>query len=306
MADLGSALHKGIIAASPTPLMDDLSVDHDMLTEHCAWLLANGCSGIAPLGTTGEANSFSVMERSKLLEKLVISGIPAERLIAGTGCCAIPDTVQLTKHALRLGVTTVLVLPPFYYKSVGEDGLFDAFDRIIQQVADKRLKMILYHYPKVSGIPVTRGLIERLLAAYPGTVAGMKDSGGDWTFTKENCALFNDFKIYSGSETHLLDNLTAGGAGSISATLNVTCKLAAELVAKRQTDQAPVLQERLAKIRGVIERYPLVAALKHIMAIRANHRQWTRTRPPLSVLTNKDSFDLEQALTAIEFDYSAR
>lgn len=292
----------GIIAACPTPFKDDLTVDHELLADHCKWLLANGCTGIAPLGSTGEASSFSVMERIEILEKLVIAGVPCGRIIVGTGCCAVPDTVLLIKHALSVGVTTVLVLPPFYYKNVTEDGLFDAYDRIIATVADGRLKMLLYHNPKVSGIPIQRGLIERLLRSHADTVVGMKDSGGDWDHMKGNRELFPGMRIYSGSETFMLNNLTAGGAGCISATFNITCSVAADLLSKRHTDKAADVQKILSQIRRVIEGYPLVAAVKYTLAEISNNPRWKNVRPPLTVLSAKDASELQEAIKNLDFD----
>ncbi len=289
---------KGIIAASPTPMTDDFSVDHGMLADHCMWLLANGCSSVALLGSTGEANSFSVMERLEILEKLVAAGIPPDRIMVGTGCCAFPDTVLLTKHALSLGVTTVLVLPPFYYKNVTEDGLFRAYETVLAKVDDDRLNMILYHNPKVSGVPIGAGLIERLIRAYPGSIAGMKDSGGDVNYMKANCERFPNIKIYSGSETYLLDILQSGGSGCISATLNVTCTKAATVLEKRESREAPVLQEKLAQIRCAFERYPLLAAVKCVLADIRNNKRWLNIRPPLSPPPQKDMEELARIVRA--------
>lgn len=293
-----SPIPKGIIAASPTPMTDDLSVDHGMLADHCRWLLANGCSGVAPLGSTGEANSFSVMERLEILEKLVVAGIPPDRLIVGTGCCAFPDTVLLTKHALSLGVAAVLVLPPFYYKNVTEDGLFRSYETILSKVDDDRLKMILYHNPKVSGVPIGIGLIERLIRAYPSGIAGMKDSGGDANYMKANCERFPNFRIYSGSETYLLDILGSGGSGCISATLNVTCAAAAIVHKKRESREAAVLQEKLARIRSAFERYSLLAAVKCVLANIRNNQRWLNMRPPLSPPPKKDMEELARIVQA--------
>jgi 4-hydroxy-tetrahydrodipicolinate synthase len=141
-------LPNGVFAAALTPLRDDLSVDHEAFAEHCRWLLANGCNGVAPMGTTGEANSFSVAERIEALDRLIDADIPPSRLLVGTGCCAIPDTVALTRHAVALGTGGVLALPPFYYKNVSDDGLYAAFDQVIQRVGDRRLKLYLYHFSR--------------------------------------------------------------------------------------------------------------------------------------------------------------
>lgn len=172
-------LPEGVLAASLTPLDDDLGVDHAALASHCRWLLGRGCDGIAVLGTTGEANAFSVAERLDLMDRLAGASLPLDRLLAGTGCCALPDTVALTRRAVDLGFAGVIVLPPFYYKRIGDDGLFDYFDRLVGEVADDRLAVCLYHFPALSGIPLSRELIERLAKRHGPVMAGIKDSSGD-------------------------------------------------------------------------------------------------------------------------------
>ena len=185
-----SQLPLGVFAAALTPQKKDLRVDYEAFIAHCKWLLMNGCNGIAVLGTTGEANSFSVKERIELLDRLIESGIPPDCLLVGTGCCAIPDTVELTRHAVDHGVGGVLMLPPFYYKQVSDDGLFTTFDYIIQQISDEHLKVYLYHFPKMTAVPFSNAVVERLIRTYPDTVVGMKDSSGDWEHMKFLCENF--------------------------------------------------------------------------------------------------------------------
>ena len=117
-----------------TPFPRELSPDPQRLARHCRWLLAHGCAALAPFGTTSEANSLSVEERESLLDALLEEGIPPDRLMPGTGCCALPDTVRLTAQAVRRGCAGVLMLPPFYYKAVSDDGLFRAFAEVIERV----------------------------------------------------------------------------------------------------------------------------------------------------------------------------
>ena len=163
----------GVFAAVLTPQTADLSPDHDALAKHCRWLLDNGCDGLAVLGTTGEGNAFSVDERIAILEGLAEAGIAGETLLPGTGCCALSDTVRLTRRAVELGVAGVLVLPPFYYKNVSDEGLFAAYAEVIERIGDSRLKVYLYHFPQMSAVPLSLALIERLIKAYPDTVVGM-------------------------------------------------------------------------------------------------------------------------------------
>src|SRR5712691_8117747 len=174
----------GVLAPVLTPFRPDLSPDPARFTRHCRWLLSQGCAGLAVFGTTSEANSLSVEEREALLDELLGAGIDPAKLMPGTGCCALTDTVRLTRSAVRAGCTAVLVLPPFYYKGVSDEGIFRSFAAMIERVGDPRLRVYLYHIPQVAQVGFSVKLVERLLAAYPGTIAGMKDSSGDWTNTK--------------------------------------------------------------------------------------------------------------------------
>ncbi|MHC4945203.1 MAG: dihydrodipicolinate synthase family protein, partial [Planctomycetota bacterium] len=152
MPDQTPGLPNGFLAASLTPLTGDLKIDQAALVKHCRWLLDHGCDGVAPFGTTGEANSFTVAERLEAVEALAASSLPAHCLIVGTGCCAFPDTVRLTRSVVNCGMSGALLLPPFYYKKVSEQGLYEFFDRVIQEVAEPALKIYLYHFPAMTGV----------------------------------------------------------------------------------------------------------------------------------------------------------
>src|SRR5690606_17622458 len=220
----------------------------------------------AVLGTTGEANSFSVDERLALLDALADGGIPGHTLLPGTGNCAVPDTVTLTRKALEVGSAGVVMLPPFYYKNVSDDGLYAAYDQVIQKVGDSRLRIYFYHFPQMSAVPISHDLIERLLKAYPGTIAGIKDSSGNLDNMLEMCRRFPGFGVFAGSEQFLLPVLRAGGAGCISATANVTVAACAEVYRQWQSAGADALQEGLTAQRLAIQAKPLIPALKRIMA----------------------------------------
>jgi len=174
---------RGVLAPVITPFKDDFSPDAQRLIAHCKWLLSQNC-GLAVFGTNSEANSLSMEERATLLDELVAAGINASRMMPGTGCCSITETVKLTTQAVEHGCAGVLMLPPFYYKDVGEEGLYRYFSEVVQRVGDARLKIYLYHIPPVAVVGMTTGLVERLLAAYPNAIAGMKDSSGDWNNTR--------------------------------------------------------------------------------------------------------------------------
>src|SRR4030088_2430374 len=231
----------GVLAPVITPFKRDLSPDRERYVHHCKWLLANGCRGLAVFGTNRGANSLSGGERMVLLETLVQEGVPATALMPGTGCCALTDSVRLTAHAVALGCGGVLMLPPFYYKSVSDDGLFRTFAETIERVGDRRLRIYLYHIPPVSQVAITLPLIERLLKAYPGIVAGAKDSSGDWNNTKAYLDNFakQGFDVFPGSETFLLQGMRAGGVGCISATANVNPGAIARLFATWQAAGDP-------------------------------------------------------------------
>lgn len=278
--DKASAV-KGVFSAVLTPQTADLAPDHGRLANHCRWLLANGCDGLALLGTTGEANSFSVGERAAMLEALVEAGIPAAKFLPGTGCCAAPDTVRLTRHALEMGAAGVLVLPPFYYKNVSDDGVFAAFARVIEEVGDAALRVYVYHFPQMSAVPISHAVIERLLERYPGVVAGMKDSSGDLDNMTSVARAFPDFAVFSGWDQLMLPLLKEGGAGCITAVANVASHLAAKVYAGWRDGGVDDVQELLTAVRVIISSSSQLAALKAIMARHSGEDVWRNMRPPL-------------------------
>ncbi len=291
----------GVYAAALTPLSDGLAPDHRALAAHCRWLLENGCHGLAVLGTTGEANSFSAGERIEIMEQLVEAGIPGDRLLPGTGCCAVPDTVRLSRRAVELGAAGVLMLPPFYYKNTGDDGLFAAFSEAIEGVGDSRLRVYLYHFPQMSNVPISHRLIERLLARYPDTVAGIKDSSGELDNMTSMVREFPGFAVLSGWDHLLLPLLEAGGAGCITAVCNVACGLAREVFDGWRSGNAGDAHRRLSAVRKAIAAYPLTAALKEIMARHTGDDGWRRLRAPLTPLDAAGAEALIDALAATGF-----
>ena len=197
-----------------------------------------------------------------MLDRLLDAGISPRMLLPGTGCCALPDTVALTRHAMKSGCFGVLLLPPFYYKSVTDDGIFESVAETIARVGDDRLRVYLYHIPQMTGVGFSLPLIERLIAAFPGVVVGIKDSSGDWKNTQALLERLPGFEVLPGSETYLLDALRLGGAGCISATANVNVRAIHALVEAWETPEAEAMQQGLWAVRTAIEKYPLVAASK--------------------------------------------
>ena len=292
----------GILAAALTPLKPDLGPDHAAFAAHCRQLLSEGCDGLAVLGTTSEANAFSIAERLGMLEALGVAGIAPHKLIPGTGCCAVPDTVELTRKAVEMGAAGVLMLPPFYYKPVTDDGLFAAYSEVIQRIGDDRLKIYLYHIPQNTGVPITMGLIEKLRTAYPDTVVGIKDSAGDFANMAAMCKAFPGFRVFSGSDAHLLAVLRAGGAGAITACNNVSAALAARVYANWQSAEADALQDAVGAVRTIVQDYPLIAALKEIMARATGRGDWRLLRPPLEPLGAAEGIAMFERLDAIGFE----
>jgi 4-hydroxy-tetrahydrodipicolinate synthase len=245
--------------------------------------------GLAVFGTNSEANSLSTEEKVDLLDRLVAGGIDPARLMPGTGCCALTDSVRLTAHAMKLGAGGVLMLPPFYYKGASDDGLFRSFAEVIERVGDGRLRVYLYHIPPVSQVPITLPLIERLLKEYGGVVAGVKDSSGDWKNTHAMLDAFaaGGFDVFAGSETFLLANMRHGGAGCISATANIHPGPIAKLYREWQNADAEAQQARLDEIRGIVQRYPMIPALKSTVARYGGDAAWVTVRPPLVALTTE-------------------
>ncbi len=293
---------RGVYAAALTPLNDDLSPDLKALVRHYKWLLANGCDGLAPLGTTGEANSFSVDERLSVIDTLGGSGIPMDRCIVGTGSCALTDSVRLTKRVLDAGGRDVLVLPPFYYKKVTDDGLFASFSEVIQRVGDSRLRLYIYQFPQMTGLDLSLDLIGRLIDAYPKTVVGVKDSSGNWPNMEAMCKRFPGFEVFPGSERFLLSALKAGGVGCISATTNVTAPMAAKVYANWNNDKAEALQTALIAVRDILETFPPIAALKQLLARTNGQASWLNIRPPLMRLTEAQAQALFAKLEAVSFE----
>jgi len=292
----------GVLSPVVTPFQSDLAPDPERFVRQCRWLLSQNV-GLAVFGTNSEANSLSVDERMDLLDRLVGAGVDPARMMPGTGCCALPDSVRLTAHAVKLGCAGVLMLPPFYYKGVSDEGLFRSFAEVMERVGEARLRVYLYHIPPVAQVAITLGLVERLLKAYPAQTAGMKDSSGDWGNTKAFLDAFatSGFDVFAGSETFLLRNMRHGGAGCISATANVHPGPIARLYDSWQAADADGQQARLDEIRGIFAKFPMIPALKAAIAHWAGDAPWATVRPPLVALTPEQARALVGALEQANF-----
>jgi 4-hydroxy-tetrahydrodipicolinate synthase len=293
---------RGVLSPVVTPFKADLAPDPERFIRQCRWLLSQNV-GLAVFGTNSEANSLSVEEKIDLLDRVVGAGLDPARMMPGTGHCALTDSVRLTAHAVKLGCRGVLMLPPFYYKGVSDDGLFRSFAEVIERVGESRLRVYVYHIPPVSQVPITLGLVERLLKAYPTQTAGMKDSGGDWKNTEVFLDSFakSGFDVFAGSETFLLQNMRAGGAGCISATANVHPGPIVRLYDTWRAVDADQQQARLDEIRGVFSKFPMIPALKAAIAHYGGDAPWATVRPPLVALTPEQAKALVTELEAKKF-----
>ena len=284
------------------PFTHDLRADAGRLIRQCRWLLAQNV-GLAIFGTNSEANSLSVDEKIDLLDQLIDAGIDSSAMMPGTGLCALPDTVRLTAHAAKLRCGGTLMLPPFYYKGVSDEGLYRSYAEVIERVGDDRLHVYLYHIPPISQVGISIGLIERLIKAYPSTVVGIKDSSGDWSNTQAMLdAGWDDFRVFAGSEDFLLETMRNKGAGCISATANVNPAAIYDLFANWQSPAAQGAQLALVKLRGCVQQFPMIPALKAIVAKFSEDENWLRVRPPLVSLSAADCETLAANLSTLDFD----
>lgn len=295
----------GVLSPVVTPFDAELRPDVDRWLAHCRWLLSQDC-GLAIFGTNSEANSLSVAERRGMLDAAAKAGLDAARMMPGTGACSLPEAVELTKAAVEAGAGGVLTLPPFYYKGVSDDGLFAFYSELIQRVGDDRLRLYLYHIPQVAGVPIPFTLIERLLKAYPGAVAGIKDSSGDWSNTKVLLERFENFDVFPGSEQFLLDALRLGGAGCISATANINPAAIHGVFANWRSDEADALQAKITEFRLAMQGFAMIPALKSVIGIRTDDPEWDRVRPPLVQLDQKKRGELADMLDKFGFEMPGR
>jgi 4-hydroxy-tetrahydrodipicolinate synthase len=274
----------GVLTPVVTPFAEDLKPSPERLISQCKWLLSQNVN-LAVFGTNSEANSLSVDEKIELMEALVDAGIDPLTMMPGTGCCALTDSVRLTAKAVELGVGGCLMLPPFYYKGVPDDGLYRNFAEVIERVGSSDLKVYLYHIPPVAQVGLSHDLIERLVTAYPHSVVGIKDSGGDWANTQGMLdRQWDDFHVFAGSETFLLQTMRAGGAGCISATANVNPAAIHALYKTWQSESADQKQADLDSVRAMFQAFPMIPALKAAVAHWSVDETWCMTRPPLQPL----------------------
>ena len=291
----------GVLSPVLTPFTKDLKPDSRRLVKLCHWLSSQNVA-LVLFGTTSEANSLSLEEKISLLNDLIDAEINPSLLMPGTGCCSLTETVQLTSHAVKLGCKGTLMLPPFFYKDINDDGLFRSYAETIERVGDSALKIYLYHIPPVSGVNISLDLIERLVIRYPNTIVGVKDSSGNWENTQSILERqLDDFRVFAGSEHFLLQTMRAGGAGCISATANINPNAIYNLYKEWKSNQADDLQKQLNQVRATLESYPMIPALKSVVSYYSNHPDWTIVRPPFISLEKETQKELIQKLKSFGF-----
>lgn len=302
-----SAAFRGIWPALLTPLKADLSIDHAKFATHCKSLMASGCPGVTAFGTTGEGPSFSMAERREAIEQLISNGIPASQIMVSTSCAALPETLELTRHAVNAGVHGCLMLPPFFLKGVSDQGIIDCYRYVIdglhKEAGDDRLKLYLYHIPQVSGVSLSHHVIATLKKLYPAIILGIKDSACNTAHSVGLAEAFmKDLTVYVGYEPDLPEMGRRGSLGAISGLANFMPRLVHRLVTQPDAPATPAERERVVKLIGLLNDYSLMPALKGIMAILSGDLSWLRVRAPLVAL-NPDQFKtLEKAMGAFGID----
>ncbi len=293
---------RGLWCATLTPLAADGTADIARLADHARHLFAQGVDGIAPFGTTGEGPSFSYVERRDGLDGLLSAGVEPRRVLAATGCADLPETIELSRQATRRGCAGCLVLPPFFWKGVADEGVYAWYARLIERVADPRLRIYLYNLPQVSAVPISADLARRLARAFPREIAGVKDSGGDFEHTRALIAAMPGKAVLVGHEPHLPQLMREGGAGTVCGIANLFPSLARRLL---QPDTAAADLQAMRSLLDALFRFSLIPAMKAVRAAQTGDAAWGAVRPPLVALGASEIDSLHHALAAAGFPLTA-
>ncbi|MFC5522369.1 dihydrodipicolinate synthase family protein [Polaromonas jejuensis] len=297
------AAFRGIWPALLTPLNADLSIDHAKLAAHCKSLIARGCPGVTPFGTTGEGPSFSLAERKEAIEQLIKNGIPASQIMVSTSCAALPETLELTRHAVNAGAHGCLMLPPFFLKGVSDQGIIDCYRYVIDGLADDRLKLYLYHIPQVTGVGLSHHVIATLRDLYPQTIVGIKDSSCELQHSLGLAdAFMQQLTVYVGNEPDLPALGRRGSTGAISGLANFLPQLVHRLVT--QPDEPGTVQDlaRVKELLAILGGYALIPALKGVMALLSGDAAWLRVRPPLVAMSDSAYDALSEQIRTFGID----
>ena len=291
----------GVVAPNLTPFNDDLSIAEDLYISHANYLLDNGCVGLAPFGTTGEALSVGIDERISVLRNMVEAGIDPAKLVPGTGLTNIADTARLSSACLELGCQAIMTLPPFYIKSVSDQGIVDYFVHLIDTVNHPNLKIYLYHIPQVAGVGIPVDVVKQLHHQFPDIIIGIKDSSGDWENTKTLLEI-ESLIVYPGSELPLIKALDLGANGCISATANLNSTEISKTInhySAGEIEQAKSEHEQVKLFRQTVQGFDLIASQKRLLAIKSGDSRWANMRPPLLSMTQNSGIELAGKLSQI-------
>ena len=297
---------RGIWPALLTPLRADLSIDHDRFAAHARSLVERGCGGVTPFGTTGEGPSFTVAERRAAVDALVAGRVPAACILVSTSCAALPDALELTRHAVSIGAWGCLLMPPFFLKGVSDQGVIDSYRYVIDGVADARLRIMLYHIPQISGVALSRDVIGTLQRLYPGTIVGIKDSGGQIAHSGALAAAFMPpLGVHVGHEPDLPALARRGSGGAVRGLATLMPRLVGRLVSEPDSPRAVADLARVNRLLGWLGGYALTPALKAIMAAQSGDSAWLRVRPPLVALDAAAFATFQRELPAFAIDPEA-
>lgn len=289
---------RGVYAAPLMPLDAEMSTDLPRYVDHCRWLLAQGCDGLMPLGSTGEAHSFTVDERIQVIDALAASELDTAKMLFGTSALALPDAVRLAKHAVATGAARVCVQPAFYYKP-SDDGLYGYYAKLIEMIGDDRLRLLIYDWQANTGVAFGLEVLDRLFSDFPGIVTGIKDSNGDGELLRERGAAFPDVELFAGTDVTALAAMQAGGCGIMSAAANLAPRQICGIYREWQRPEGRRLQEEVTAIVMILRRYNAFAALKGYTAERTQYPGWARVRPSLVALGESERAGLMAELAAV-------
>ena len=295
---------RGVIAPLLTPFNDDQSVAASLYVAHAESLFDQGCAGIAPFGTTGEALSVGIDERISAIRDLIDGGIDPAKMIPGTGLSNVADTARLSRACLDMGCAAVMTLPPFYFKSVTEDGLYQYFEKLIAAIGPVA-RIYLYHIPPIAIVGVPPALAARLHADFPEQIVGIKDSSGDWDNTRALLDI-DGMIVYPGSELPLLDALELGAPGCITATANINARdivRVVELCVQGDIAAARALHEKVKRFRLLVQDHDPIPAQKSLLAIATGDARWANVRPPLTAMSEETGRELA-AILKREFEFT--
>ena len=299
---------KGVYTASLTPLTASYEPNIPALVRHAQWLLESGSDGVALLGSTGEANSLTLEHRLSIIEQTPRE-LPPDRLMLGTGSCALQDAVHLTKASVNAGVYSVLILPPFYYKPQSDESVLRFYSELILSVDEPRLRIIFYNFPKLSGYNFSVKILQELKQQFGDIAAGIKDSSGEWKNMLGIVQNIPDFMVYTGTETFLLDILKKGGAGCITATANLIapeCQRVYQAWKNNKQKVAEQAQINLTDLRKTLENYPFVSELKSLFAYETNAEEWEYMLSPFAPLLDKQVEELTEQIKGLGLDLKLR